>query len=302
MKFTKENTAILKAIEIYGSNFSNELSRGIKKPRDESDPSFVAYFDFLFFGSNSSIYYYSKNVTDRAVEYLSNPAIISQLNTINDCGLILINKRYSVFFRLHEGVFTSTFFDGLRATKFGHVGLDAPNATRVVKEEIERTNTLNQFIPLPLLVLYHFAEVEIKIINKDRKKVKIGSEVVFNSNKVKIQVIDSSYFTNIIRTEGFAVRGHFAIRACGPGGKDRKITWIKPHEKNGYNRKARLESLSECGHPGFKGQNKFDKLSEEARNLGCICTPGSQSSSCPAIEKRACIHGEDFLEEMLEDY
>jgi hypothetical protein len=303
MKFTTGNTEILRAIQLHGSNLSTQILRRYTKPKNEDDPAFMSYMDFLLFGSNPLVYYYTKSVRARAVEFLSNPAIISELCTVSDCGLILINKTYSVFFRLDAGGFTSILFNGLRIAKYASFKLDDPMFDlTMVREQIEQSNGLNQLLPLPLLALYHFAEVEVRIINNDRKKVKMGSEVIFNSNKSLIRVIDSSYFTKIIRTEGFAVRGHFAIRRRGPGRSERRLTWIKPHAKNGYTRKAKLESLNDHDHPGFKAQNKFPKLAEQARNLGCICTPGSQSSSCPAIEKRACIHGEDFLEEMLEGY
>lgn len=94
-----------------------------------------------------------------------------------------------------------------------------------------------------LIVLFkQYAPIETKILKNEKgksKKIVLDGEKYLNDTRLPIQVIDSTWFTDIIRKEGFWVRGHFGLRACGPGRKERKLTWIEAYEKNGYNRKAK---------------------------------------------------------------
>ena len=52
-------------------------------------------------------------------------------------------------------------------------------------------------------------------------------------------MLDSTWFTNIVRSEGFAVHGHFRMQACGPNHSQRKLTYINDFEKKGYTRRAK---------------------------------------------------------------
>lgn len=92
---------------------------------------------------------------------------------------------------------------------------------------------------LPLLSIYYFAEIETKIIEAESKKHPNTHNGVKNSTKVPIAVVDSTWFTNIIRTSGFGVNGHFRFQPCGKNLKERKLIWINPFEKQGYTRTAK---------------------------------------------------------------
>lgn len=95
-----------------------------------------------------------------------------------------------------------------------------------------------------ILLLKRYADIEILEVNRRKKKVKKEGEKILSEIKSKIQILDSNWFTTIIRSESFNVKGHFALRAYGKGRKKRKLVWINPYEKSGYTRKAKL-SLSE---------------------------------------------------------
>lgn len=101
---------------------------------------------------------------------------------------------------------------------------------------------------LRMLVLFNvlfkqYASIETKIIQKGKpnipRKITLNQEKYLNETPVPIQIIDSNWFTNIIRTTGFTVRGHFALRAYGEGRKKRRLVWIDTYQKSGYERKAR---------------------------------------------------------------
>lgn len=63
--------------------------------------------------------------------------------------------------------------------------------------------------------------------------------VVVNRMPFQINVIDSSWLKTIIRTEGFEVRGHYRLQACGVGRKEHKLIFIKGFKKHGYVRTAK---------------------------------------------------------------
>lgn len=111
---------------------------------------------------------------------------------------------------------------------------------------VSKTNKdYNISYPTQLVVTFElfkrYANVETKIISKAKgRKVKINGDRYKNDCNVPVTIVNSTYFTNIIRTVGFKVKGHFALRACGKGRKDRRLVWINPFEKKGYTRKAKV--------------------------------------------------------------
>lgn len=64
---------------------------------------------------------------------------------------------------------------------------------------------------------------------------------ITNRSNNTIYVVDSNWNKLVIRTEGFAVRGHFRLQSCGQNLADRKLIWIDAFEKHGYVRKPKAE-------------------------------------------------------------
>jgi len=97
---------------------------------------------------------------------------------------------------------------------------------------------------MPLLTIYHFAEIETKTIEQGKvRKTIIGNEKYINETQVPIQVINSNWFTNIYRSVGFNVSGHFRLQPCGENSKKRKLIWINGFEKQGYTRLAKKNQI-----------------------------------------------------------
>jgi len=88
------------------------------------------------------------------------------------------------------------------------------------------------------LLFKKYAEVEVKDIPPDGK-VKVATFKCVNDTKLKIEYLDSKWFTTLIKSEGFNVRGHFRFQVCGRGNMDRKLIWIDEHTKSGYTSIAR---------------------------------------------------------------
>lgn len=85
-----------------------------------------------------------------------------------------------------------------------------------------------------------YADVETKTIAGNRKEKHIGVKYL-NETKVKIEVLDSTYYTTISRTEGFGVRGHFRFQHYGIGMAQKRLQWINGFEKKGYTKRAKIE-------------------------------------------------------------
>lgn len=84
-----------------------------------------------------------------------------------------------------------------------------------------------------------YADVETKVVNAKRREHHLGTKYV-NETSLKVNVLDSTYFTTISRTEGFGVRGHFRLQPYGPGLTMKRLQWIEAYEKEGYTRQAKV--------------------------------------------------------------
>lgn len=86
-----------------------------------------------------------------------------------------------------------------------------------------------------------YADVEAKIVNAKRKEKHLGEKYV-NETNYKVEILDSTYFTTISRTEGFGVKGHFRFQPWGPGLTQKRLQWIADYKKSGYTKKAKILS------------------------------------------------------------
>lgn len=90
-----------------------------------------------------------------------------------------------------------------------------------------------------LLVFIKYCPLETKFIPGGKKEHHVGQKYV-NETTHKIEILDSTWFTTIVRSEGFGVTGHFRLQPYGPGMTQRRLQWIEPFEKTGYTRKAKI--------------------------------------------------------------
>lgn len=88
-----------------------------------------------------------------------------------------------------------------------------------------------------VLIMKKYGSVETQVI-EGREKRKFGKSFVVNKAPFPIHRLDGSWFKTIIRTEGFEVRGHWRLQACGKGWKEHKLVFIKSFQKHGYVRRA----------------------------------------------------------------
>lgn len=97
---------------------------------------------------------------------------------------------------------------------------------------------------MSFILFYNYTETETKILHSidsgEQKKAKINGEKFLNNSKNEIEIIDSTYFTKIIRTGEFGVNGHFRVQRHGIENSETKIVYIEEYKKNGYTRNAKI--------------------------------------------------------------
>lgn len=84
-----------------------------------------------------------------------------------------------------------------------------------------------------------YVDVETKIVNANKKEKHLGEKYV-NETNYKVQILDSTYFTTISRSEGFGVKGHFRLQPFGTGMSQKRLQWIADYQKEGYTKKAKI--------------------------------------------------------------
>lgn len=118
------------------------------------------------------------------------------------------------------------------------------------KDNVERTEQgVREWIYVKVskvIMIYLFkkyANVETKIIPGESKIGKTKADKIINDFKLKINYLDSKWFTNIVKSDGFKVSGHFRLQPKKVDGNwTKEIIWIDDFEKTGYTSKAKVES------------------------------------------------------------
>ena len=115
------------------------------------------------------------------------------------------------------------------------------------KSDFENHNELLEIVvndTISFAVFHKYAPIETVLTNGTSvKRAKLNGEKYVNESLVPITTIDSTWFTKTIRSEGFAVSGHFRRIVHKLTGK-LTMTWIDHFEKKGYTRKAKISTTA----------------------------------------------------------
>lgn len=261
MRFTPKRFPILGDYQKRPLTVANGLKRGVLSifKVDATHPILQDYINFVDdFPLDSSLYYVAKPIL---LELAGNQKLRKQLYSfINEIkpesGILLLptfpnGQLFSYFcyqitneagnYRIKIGM---GFKEGLDIFS---VGDTSDNIMSVTTDEplfgASLNETVSNMYQLVLLTILfkQYAPIETRTIKKDKgfaHKMVMNNEKLLNETKIPVQIIDSRWFTTIIREEGFIVRGHFGLRACGKGRLQRQLTWIPTYEKSGYKREA----------------------------------------------------------------
>lgn len=104
-------------------------------------------------------------------------------------------------------------------------------------DDLKLLNQLESYLQL-YLVFKKYAEINVQVL-KSNQKVKFLNQKYINNTSQNVKIIDSTWFTSIIRNEGFKVKGHFRLQPYKDG---KKLIWINEFSKNGYNRIAGIKN------------------------------------------------------------
>jgi len=83
-----------------------------------------------------------------------------------------------------------------------------------------------------------YAEIETKYLPPNKITKDINCKYV-NDTKLGINILDSKWFTTLVKSDAFTVHGHFRLQPCGKDMKDKKLIWINDFMKTGYTARAR---------------------------------------------------------------
>lgn len=101
----------------------------------------------------------------------------------------------------------------------------------------ESAKALWSFVQM-ILMFKKFAQVELKELSPGQKVKDINCNYK-NDTKINVQILDSAWFTNLVKSDGFNVRGHFRLQPCKKNGEwTKELIWINEFGKSGYSRKA----------------------------------------------------------------
>lgn len=149
----------------------------------------------------------------------------------------LMGKNKMLRFICMQGAILGFYYDEVARVAF-EWGIEMENGNYFFEDGHDKTFTEI----MKILTFVELGDIEVKILEggKNNGKPKNEGKVSNTSNKT-VYVVDSTWNTILIRTEGFAVRGHYRLQACGEGLKDRKLIFIHAFEKHGYTRKPKAE-------------------------------------------------------------
>jgi hypothetical protein len=109
------------------------------------------------------------------------------------------------------------------------------------KQDLQMSIFQNYFVMVLVFHLFKkYAEVETKLLQPNDKS-RVFNCKYYNDSDYQIQIMDSTWFTTLVKSDAFKVRGHFRFQPCGQAFRDKKLIWIKDFQKEGYTRKAKKE-------------------------------------------------------------
>ncbi len=152
----------------------------------------------------------------------------------------LMGKNTMIRFLAVPGAILGLYWDDKKNHAF-EFGVDLETGEYYAPME----EAVNFSVVMQLMTFIELGDIEVTYINalsNNGKPKKDGK--VYNASNNTVFVVDSSWNKLLIRTDGFAVRGHFRLQPCGDGMKDRKLIWIDAFEKHGYTRRPKGEIIN----------------------------------------------------------
>jgi len=127
-----------------------------------------------------------------------------------------------------------------------HSKNDLPNLDVMItmSGDICKTAIWNQYIDdgkdkyywatmiISFVIFKKYCDIETKVIENTRRTVINGHKYVNETGK-KINVLDCTWFTDLVASGAFGVTGHLRWQWCGPGRTEKRLVYVHEYEKKG---------------------------------------------------------------------
>lgn len=171
----------------------------------------------------------------------------------NTSGTLIINGRTICyrFEKINESIFELTYFffqknstDAPELRCFAYIEFDGEDSTANTQTYIAKSGIYKGDVSLSIemyirtliatLNFIKYADIEVNILPPNKIVKDILCKYV-NDTSSTIQFLDSTWFTTLIKSDGFKVRGHFRLQPKKKDGEwTKEIIWVKEFEKTGY--------------------------------------------------------------------
>lgn len=107
-------------------------------------------------------------------------------------------------------------------------------------KEIYSMNCIDHIASMiPIILFINFAEIETKYLPPKSKIKEIKCKYI-NETSNGITILDSRWFTNLVKSDVFNVRGHFRLQPKKKNGEwTKELIWINEFQKSGYTSPAK---------------------------------------------------------------
>lgn len=150
-------------------------------------------------------------------------------------GMRMNAPEKNYFFTIMSNILPPQF-----SKNFGHL---VQNKVLSKEEIINEVDNLLYTNTIAYINFIKYAQVETKELKAGQKLKEVDCKYI-NETKNNVRILNSTWFTNLVKSDAFKVRGHFRLQAFGEGMKDRKLIWINEFQKSGYTAPARKLSQS----------------------------------------------------------
>lgn len=149
----------------------------------------------------------------------------------------LMGKHQMVRFICGIGGIKGIYYNNMTCVAF-EFGLDIDTGEYYAPKDYQKEFSMI----MQIMAFVELGDIEVIELAGGRNNGKSKNDgKITNTSNNTVFVVDSSWNKLIIRTDGFAVRGHFRLQPCGMDMADRKLIWINAFEKHGYTRRPKAE-------------------------------------------------------------
>lgn len=133
-------------------------------------------------------------------------------------------------------------------SKIAFISFNLLTVNRKVFNEVgmsDKNSQLNQIassISTEIMATLNFIKycpLEISHLAGNSRKKDISCKYI-NDTDMQVEILDSKWFTTLVKSDSFKVRGHFRFQPKKKGGEwTKELIWINDFEKTGYTASAR---------------------------------------------------------------